>query len=131
MARPRKHSPPTNHAPDVLESVNRLVDAITSLLNSVGHAAAGAAVQLRASGAPTLAKAPAAVAAKSVKLRKAVAASWARYTPAEREARIRKMLAGRGLKRKKPARAGAVKRRRGRGRSESGRAAPGVHVGGG
>ena len=84
MARSSKRSPIPNHATSVVESVNNLVDAVTGLLGSIGHAAAGAAVRLKDAGAQTVARAPAVVAQKSAKLRKAVAASWARYTPAER-----------------------------------------------
>jgi hypothetical protein len=97
MAGP-KRSPSPNHAASIVESVNRLVDAVTGLLGSIGHAAAGAAVRLKDAGAGGVAKAPEAVAKTSERLRRAVATTWARYTPAEREARIRKMLAGRGLK---------------------------------
>src|SRR5262245_29042787 len=94
---PRRGS---SSADSIAVSVNRLVEAVTGLLGSIGHAAAGAAVAPRAAGARAVGRAPEVAAQKSAKIRKAVAASWARYTPAEREARIRKMLAGRKLKRK-------------------------------
>lgn len=105
MTSTRERNAKTDRASSAVDSVNRLVDAVTGLLGSVSHAAAGAALQLQASGARGVAKAPRVVARKSEKLRKGVAASWARYTPAQRAARIRKMLAGRGLKPRSAAKA--------------------------
>ena len=51
------------------------------------------------------------------KLKAALKASWARMTPAERKARVTKMLAGRGLKPKGAKGAGAKKRSTKRGAS--------------
>jgi hypothetical protein len=105
----------SNQAYAILDSVNRLVDSVTDLIGSVGHAAASAAVTLRGAKATGLAKVPAVVARKSERLRRSIKAHWDAMTPAQREERIRRMLAGRGLKRKAPA-AARGRRRRGPGR---------------
>jgi hypothetical protein len=103
----------------ILESVNELVEAVTGLIGSVGRAAAGAAVTLQGA---TPAKVAAKVAQKSESLRKSLKAHWAKMTPAQRKARVRKMLAGRGLKPKGTTKtsskgnlAGKARGRRGRG----------------
>jgi hypothetical protein len=105
----------------ILASVNRLVEAVTGLVGSVGHAAASASVALRGAKAPGLAKVPATIARKSERLRKSIRAHWAKMTPEQREARIRKMLAGRGLQRKAPAGKTGAGRGRRRGKRGPGR----------
>src|SRR5687768_1884432 len=92
--RRRRGAPP---ATEIVGSINRLIVAVTDLSGSISHAAAGAAVTLRGAHAPGIAKVPAKFAQKSERLRKSIKAHWASMTPAQREARIRKMLAGRGL----------------------------------
>src|SRR5437667_11794428 len=86
-------------------SVNQLVSAVTSLVSAVGAAAADvaegaaerASATARAFGGAALA-APAALAQRSQRLKKAIKAHWDSMTPGERKARIKKMLAARGLK---------------------------------
>jgi hypothetical protein len=113
--RGRKASSPQADA--IVDSINRLVQAVTEVVGSVGHAAASAAVTLRGANARGLAKVPATIAQKSERLRRSIKAHWAAMTPEQREARIRKMLAGRGLQRKAPAagKGGARKRKARRG----------------
>lgn len=79
-------------AAELVRAVARLVDAVR------GAAPAGAPVE-RVPGQRGPGK-------NNPKLKAAVKASWDNYTPAQRAARIAKMLAGRGLKpkRKRPGR---------------------------
>ena len=76
---------------ELVASVSRLVDAVR------GAAPAGAPVA-RVPGQRGPGK-------NNPKLKAAIKASWERYTPAQRAARIAKMLAGRGLKPAKAAKA--------------------------
>ncbi len=84
---------------DLLGSIRRLVEGVART------AADGKPRQLqsRSKTAPT--------SSTSAKIRRAVAASWAQYTPAQRAERVRKMLAGRGLKPKAAAKRSAASRR--------------------
>ncbi len=90
-------------ASTVTVSVNELVRAIAALVRSAESAVSSSA-EVRAAtcevGRAGKAVGEAAT-AKAAKLRAAVKASWARYTPKERAARIRKMLAGRGIRPKR------------------------------
>lgn len=76
----------------VSASLNQLMQALAA---SVPAASAGG----KAGAMPKMAKA-AAKTAENPTYSKAQRGVWARYTPAQREARIRKMLAARGVKRK-------------------------------
>jgi hypothetical protein len=78
-------------AKPLLKSLEELLKSINALVKTAA-AAKGAKIRVED---------PKRAAEKSKKLQKSIKASWARYTPAERAARIRKMLAGRGLKPKK------------------------------
>lgn len=101
MPRRRNHAAPITAAvQDLLRSITRLVEeAAKSIVIGESRAAKGARA--------------AAVSSTSVRIRRAVKATWAKYTPAERAARICKMLAGRGLKPKAgPTRGEASRRRR-------------------
>lgn len=72
---------------DLVSAVTRLVDAVNASARAkVGAAAAAFAPKQRGPGK------------NNPKLKAAIKASWAKYTPAQRAARIAKMLAGRGLK---------------------------------
>ena len=86
----------------ILESVNQLVSAVTSLVSAVGSAAAnaaeGAAHRASAAAQAIRGRASGAVAGRSAKLKQAIKAHWDSMTPAQRKARIKKMLAARGLK---------------------------------
>ncbi len=73
----------------IVRSVNDLVAAVTRLVQSVSAAAVTAA--------PAGPQVP-----KSEKLRAAIKAHWAGMSKAEHEARVRRMLAARGLKPKAP-----------------------------
>ena len=85
---PRPTLPPAVHA-----ATARLVRAVARLVD----AARGAA---RASTTATSSRARG-PGKNNPKLKAAVKASWARYTPEQRAARVAKMLAGRGLKPKR------------------------------
>lgn len=85
---PRPAVPSAVHAAtdDLLRAVARLVDAArSSTAKPPGQRGPGK---------------------NNPKLKAAVRASWAKYTPAQRAARIAKMLAGRGLKPKAKAKRG-------------------------
>lgn len=92
MPRPAKSSSSLQHA------VGGLVAALATLVERLGAATTGE----RPSGARGPGKG-------NPRLKAALKASWAKMTPAERRARVAKMLAGRGLSPKraprKPARA--------------------------
>ena len=87
-------------ASSVSASVNDLLGAVTGLLDSVRSAVVSSGPVVEAGA--RVAK-PARLTAKAAgdtgkKIGAKVKAAWARYTPKERAARIRKMLAARGLK---------------------------------
>jgi hypothetical protein len=112
MKTPRRgRQAPSPNADAIVDSINRLVQAVTDVVGSVGRAAASAAVTLKGANADSIARVPEKIAQKSERLRKSIKAHWASMTPAEREARIRKMLAGRGLKRKASGAAPSGRRR--------------------
>jgi hypothetical protein len=93
MARPRNNAKHLNKAvEELLGAVTRLIGSIESALPR-GGATAGAAVA-RVPGQRGPGK-------NNPKLKSAIKASWARMTPAERKERVRRMLAGRGLKPKR------------------------------
>ena len=94
MARPR------NHAKHLSAAVEGLVQSISNLVNSLTTTVASKAAAASAQwiGKPKGQRGPG---KNNPKLKAAIKASWARMTPKERKARIRKMLAGRGLKPKK------------------------------
>lgn len=78
-----------------------LLAALTHLVKEL-HVAVGNLPAVQVSGAPSP-RAPGerGPGRNNPKLKSALKASWAAYTPAQRKARIAKMLAGRGLKPKK------------------------------
>jgi hypothetical protein len=119
MKKPKRGPKGSSQADAIVDSINRLVQAVTDVVGSVGHAAASAAVTLRGAKADGIAKVPAAIAKKSERLRRSIKAHWAAMSPEQREARIRKMLAGRGLRRKGPRAGGAAKARGGRRRKRA------------
>lgn len=84
-------------------SVQSALVAVSASLNQLMHAIA-ASVPVGATGGKALAlpkmAAAAAKQAENPTYSKAQKGVWAKYTPAQREARIRKMLAARGVKRK-------------------------------
>jgi hypothetical protein len=92
----------------ILRSVNDLVAAVTRLVENVtdrasrGGAARGAS-PAASRGAETRAataapRRPSDPAEKSARLRSAIRAHWANMSPEARAARVKRMLAGRGLK---------------------------------
>ena len=105
MARPR------NHGKHVSAAVDSLVKSIESLLGSLQTAVAAGAARTGAAGRALVADVRGGAHVRTPgqrgpgknnpKLKAAIKASWARMTPAEKKARIKKMLAGRGLKPKK------------------------------
>ena len=98
MARPRNNAKHLHRAvEELIGSVTNLVGAMQAALPQGGSAAKGSAA--KASGAYI--PAPRGPGKNNPKLKAAIKASWARMTPAERKARVRRMLAGRGLKPKK------------------------------
>ncbi len=90
----------TPAASSITVSVNELVNAIAALVRSAqGAVASSARVRAATRDVGRAGKAVGkAASAKAAKLRAAVKATWARYSPKQRAARIRKMLAARGLK---------------------------------
>ncbi len=94
---------------DITRRLQKLVDVARkegrdSALEEVRAIVGGTAAKR---GRPAGSKTAAKPARKATKPRKKRKNPWDKYTPAEREARIRKMLAGRGIKRKAPAKAAA------------------------
>lgn len=85
---------------ELVASVSRLVDAVRA---QSAAPAAGRGVSVAPSSGPK----PRGPGKNNPKLKAAIKASWERYTPAQRAARIAKMLAGRGLKPAKAAKAAA------------------------
>ena len=94
MARPR------NHAKHLSAAVEGLVKSISTLVSSLSSTVASkaSAVKAAVTGKPKGQRGPG---KNNPKLKAAIKASWARMTKKERKARIRRMLAGRGLKPKK------------------------------
>jgi hypothetical protein len=84
---------PKNHEKHIGEAVGGLLDAVKTLIDSVGGAVArgGQTVATVKQGAKD-------VSAKGKKIGAAVKAAWASLTPKERAARIRKMHAWRKAK---------------------------------
>jgi len=92
MARPRDNAKHLHHAVEgLVASVTRLLQTIEASLPRGGGAAAAPASAGPRKGQRGPGK-------NNPKLKAAIKASWARMTKAERKARIRRMLAGRGLK---------------------------------
>lgn len=91
-------------AADVGSAIDELLNAVTNLVEGVERGASQPDGDVRSADARP----------RSEKLRSATSSTWASYTPAERAARVRKMLAGRGLKpkAKKPLTAMALKVRK-------------------
>src|SRR5437868_3914647 len=95
-----------NDSSQIVSSVNQLLSAVTDLLSSVGHAvsnaASTAAGRAQAAGRALVGREEARggrrAPGKSGALQKALKDHWAKMTPAQRAARVKKMLAGRGLK---------------------------------
>lgn len=83
-----KKPPTLDHAHAVHQAVETLVHAITGLVDHVQGAVSGHAPARKGRGPGR----------NNPKLKAALKASWARMTPEQREARIAKMRAGRGLK---------------------------------
>ena len=90
----------------IVSSVNQLISAVTDLLANVGDAVSKAATtaagRAQAAGRALVGRDEGSSSrggpGKSGALKKALKAHWAKMTPAQRQARIKKMLAGRGLK---------------------------------
>jgi hypothetical protein len=90
---------PRRSTSSVTSSVNELLAAVSRLTSAVAHAMSGPQVREARAGVSASARTFAAAAsATGKKIGAKVKAAWARYTPKERAARIKKMLAARGLK---------------------------------
>jgi hypothetical protein len=89
------------HHKQIVRSVSDLLSSVTKLIEilEVTTAAAPRAAPSGRGGYRPLT--PKAAKLRSRRLKKSIKASWDRMKPAERTARIKKMLAGRGLKPKK------------------------------
>ncbi len=89
----------------IVESVNDLLRSVSALLDSLASVAKdGGAARSRRGGArgewtPQ----------RRAKLRRSIASYWSSLTPAQHSARVKKMLAGRGLEPKRRARKSAPK----------------------
>ena len=94
MARPR------NHVKHIAASVETLLTAVTGLIDGLRTTvASGREVGTAVRGVKTAAK------GTGKKIGAKVKAAWARYTPAQRAARIAKMKAGHAKRKRKMARA--------------------------
>lgn len=91
---PRPTVPSAVHA-----ATARLVRAVARLVDAVRGGARASATAAKPPGQRGPGK-------NNPKLKAAVRASWAKYTPAQRAARVAKMLAGRGLEPKAKAKRG-------------------------
>jgi hypothetical protein len=91
MPRPRVHPKPFHSA------VDGLVGAMNGLLDTLGAAGPHLPVELRHPPGESAPK-KRGPGKGNPKLKAALKRSWANYTPAERKARIAKMLKGRGLR---------------------------------
>ena len=94
---------PRNHAKHVGDAVSAVTRAIEGLLVALGEVTRDAAARVTAGGKGAVARTPGqrGPGKNNPKLKSAIKASWARYTPAQRKARIAAMLKGRGLKPRK------------------------------
>jgi hypothetical protein len=94
MARPR------NHAKHLSAAVEGLVNSLSNLVSTLGTTVSNraSAVVSAVTGKKKGQRGPG---KNNPKLKAAIKASWARMTVKERKARVRRMLAGRGLKPKK------------------------------
>ena len=91
----------TDHASAVAHAAEGLLQTLTRLVKEI-HVAVGDLPAVKAAGGPApRAQGERGPGRNNPKLKSALKASWARYTPAQRKARIAKMLAGRGLKPKR------------------------------
>jgi hypothetical protein len=90
MARPK------NHAASVTSAVEDLLEAVTGLVHSVRESIDGGRRVGAAAG-----NVKRAATEKGKKLRSSLKSYWANLKGKAREERIRKMLAGRGIKRRK------------------------------
>jgi hypothetical protein len=79
-------------------SVALLTRAVSRLVDTVSRIAAAPARGRAGSRGGYRPLSPAKAKLRSQRLKKRLKASWAAYTPKQRAERIRKMLAGRGLK---------------------------------
>jgi hypothetical protein len=86
------HASVTSTVNDLLSAVSRLTGAVAQAMNVPQVREARASVR---SSARSVAKV---AGDKGAKLKKSLKAAWAKLTPAQHKARVKKMLAGRGLK---------------------------------
>lgn len=82
----------------IVRSVSALLGSVTQLIESLKTSVASAPRTGKGSRGGYRPLSPAASKLRSKRLKKSIKASWDRMTPAQRAKRIRKMLAGRGLK---------------------------------
>jgi hypothetical protein len=79
---------------EIRRSVNDLLGAVSSLVKSLDAAARALAKTSKGSGGLRGEFTP----SRRAKLKKSIRAYWSSLTPAQHRERVRKMLAGRGLK---------------------------------
>jgi hypothetical protein len=90
---------PTPATKQITRSVAAITDAVTSLIDAVTRAATPTAPARSGGGRGSYHPLPPAKAKRrSARLKKSQQGVWLKYTPKERAERVRKMLAGRGLK---------------------------------
>ena len=103
-------------AGSIAQAAEQLIGSITALVQNL-QAAVVSAQAGKMAPAPVMSRAagPRGPGKGNPKLKSALKKSWANYTPAQRKERIRKMLAGRGLKPKgaAPKRATRIARAKG------------------
>src|SRR5689334_23216128 len=90
---------PKSLAVSLTSSVSEMLAAVARLTSEVQEALASPRLREAASSVRTSAKSVAKAAGPKVsRLKESLKAHWAKLTPAQHKARIKKMLAGRGLK---------------------------------
>jgi hypothetical protein len=99
----KKDQPSPRRHRQIAQSVSELLGSVTHLIDSLR-----ATVAATKGGKPDgrggyRVLSPEAAERRSARLKKSIKASWDRMAPAERAERVRRMLAGRGLKPKKDA----------------------------
>ena len=94
-----------NETNAMIADITRRLERLVEVARKEGHDSALDDVRRLVGGAAGAKRGPkpGAAAKPARKTRKKRKNPWDKYTPEQREARIRKMLAGRGIKRKTPA----------------------------
>jgi hypothetical protein len=86
----------------ILKSVNELINSVTSLVDTMSRSAPPAGRPAKAAGRGRRGGVRGAwTSERRAKLKRSIASYWSKLTPQQHAERVRKMLAGRGLKPKR------------------------------